>query len=98
MATGLVMAFPFIYMFLTSLKSPDEVVRVPPVLLPEVFRFSNYLEVLSIVPIGTQLVNSIIVTVGVVLGWLATSTLAGYAFARLHFPAAICCSWPTWAL
>ena len=86
MVTGLVMAFPFIYMFLTSLKSPDEVVRVPPVLLPEVFRFSNYLEVLSIVPIGTQLVNSIIVTVGVVLGWLTTSTLAGYAFARLHFP------------
>jgi multiple sugar transport system permease protein len=86
LATGLAMAFPFLYMFLSALKSPDEVVRVPPVLLPEVLRFSNYLEVLSIVPIGTQLVNSVIVTLGVVLGWLTTSVLAGYAFARLRFP------------
>jgi multiple sugar transport system permease protein len=84
--TGFVMVFPFIYMFLSSLKPSAEVVQVPPTLWPSEVRWSNYLEVLNIVPLGTQLLNTIIVTVLVVLGWVLTSVLAGYAFARLEFP------------
>jgi multiple sugar transport system permease protein len=84
--TGFVMVFPFIYMFLSSLKPSAEVVQVPPTLWPSEVRWSNYLEVLNIVPLGTQLINTIIVTVLVVLGWVLTSLFAGYAFARLEFP------------
>ena len=84
--TGFIMVFPFIYMFLSSLKPSAEVVQVPPTLWPSEVRWSNYLEVLNIVPLGTQLINTIIVTVLVVLGWVLTSVLAGYAFARLEFP------------
>ena len=84
--TGLIMAFPFIYMLMSSLKNSAEVVQVPPKLFPENLQLGNYLEVLNIVPLGTQLVNTVIVTSGVVLGWLITSVLAGYAFARLEFP------------
>ncbi|WP_322815871.1 carbohydrate ABC transporter permease [Chloroflexus sp.] len=84
--TGFIMVFPFIYMALSSLKPSTEVVQVPPTLWPSEIRWSNYLEVLSIVPLGTQLINTIIVTVLVVLGWVVTSVLAGYAFARLDFP------------
>jgi multiple sugar transport system permease protein len=84
--TGLVMIFPFIFMFTSSLKSSNEVVQVPPRLLPAVWQVGNYFEVLQIVPLGTQLWNTIIVTALVVLGWVVTSVLAGYAFARLTFP------------
>ncbi len=84
--TGFIMVFPFIYMALSSLKPSAEVVQVPPTLWPSEVRWSNYLEVLNIVPLGTQLINTIIVTVCVVLGWVVTSVLAGYAFARLEFP------------
>lgn len=84
--TGLAMAFPFIYMLLSSLKTSAEVVQVPPRLFPRVFQLGNYVEVLAIVPLGTQLLNTVIVTAGVVAGWVATSVLAGYAFARLQFP------------
>lgn len=84
--TGLIMAFPFIYMLMSSLKNSAEVVQVPPKLFPENLQLGNYLEVLNIVPLGTQLINTVIVTSGVVLGWLITSVLAGYAFARLEFP------------
>ncbi len=84
--TGLIMAFPFIYMLMSSLKSSSEVVQVPPRLFPENLQIGNYLEVISIVPLGTQLLNTVIVTGGVVLGWVITSVLAGYAFARLEFP------------
>ncbi|MGB9740105.1 MAG: sugar ABC transporter permease [Chloroflexus aggregans] len=84
--TGFVMVFPFIYMLLSSLKPSTEVVQVPPTLWPSEIRWTNYLEVLNIVPLGTQLINTVIVTVFVVLGWVITSVLAGYAFARLEFP------------
>jgi multiple sugar transport system permease protein len=84
--TSLVMIFPFIFMFTSSLKTSGEVVQVPPRLLPEVWQVGNYLEVLQIVPLGTQLWNTILVTALVVLGWVVTSVLAGYAFARLTFP------------
>ena len=84
--TGLIMAFPFIYMLMSSLKNSSEVVQVPPQLFPENLQLGNYVEVLKIVPLGTQLVNTLIVTLCVVAGWVITSVLAGYAFARLQFP------------
>lgn len=84
--TGLFMAFPFIYMLMSSLKNSAEVVQVPPKLFPENILLGNYIEVINIVPLGTQLFNTVLVTAGVVLGWLITSVLAGYAFARLNFP------------
>jgi len=84
--TSLIMVFPFIFMFASSLKSSAEVVQVPPKLFPAVLQLGNYVEVLGIVPLGTQLLNTVIVTVFVVVGWVLTSVLAGYAFARLTFP------------
>jgi multiple sugar transport system permease protein len=84
--TGLVMAFPFIYMLASSLKTSSEVVQVPPALFPGTLQIGNYFEVLNIVPLGTQLINSALVTIAVCAGWVMTSVLAGYAFARLNFP------------
>lgn len=83
---GLLMAFPFIYMLASSLKTSSEVVQVPPTLFPTTLQIGNYVEVLQVVPLGTQLVNSTLVTIGVVAGWVFTSVLAGYAFARIEFP------------
>jgi multiple sugar transport system permease protein len=71
---------------MSSLKNSSEVVQVPPQLFPENLQLGNYVEVLKIVPLGTQLVNTLIVTLCVVAGWVITSVLAGYAFARLQFP------------
>lgn len=86
LVVGLIIIFPFIYMFASSLKEPGDIVKVPPELFPADPKWNNYAEVLEVVPIGTQLLNSAIVTLGVTIGWLLTSTLAGYAFARLEFP------------
>jgi multiple sugar transport system permease protein len=86
LVTGLLMAFPFIYMLSSSLKTSSEVVQLPPTLFPAVLQVGNYLEVLNIVPLDVQLRNTAIVTLGVVFGQVFTSVLAGYAFARLEFP------------
>lgn len=86
---GFVMVFPFFYMFTSSIKPHAEIVQIPPTLFPQKeWLWGNYAEVLKIVPIGTQLINSVTVTVCVTLGWVLTSILAGYAFARIPFPGA----------
>ena len=89
---GFIMVLPFFYMFSASLKQHAEIVQIPPSFfprgLPLDWRWGNYAEVLQIVPIGTQLVNSIIVTLSVSFLQLLTSVLAGYAFARIPFPGA----------
>ncbi|MCW1967963.1 MAG: carbohydrate ABC transporter permease [Anaerolineae bacterium] len=86
---GFVMVFPFFYMFTSSIKPHAEIVQIPPALFPQKeWLWGNYAEVLKIVPIGTQLINSVIVTTCVTLGWVTTSILAGYAFARIPFPGA----------
>lgn len=84
--SGIAMIFPFIFTFASSLKSSSEVIQVPPVLFPSTLQIGNYIEVLTIVPLQTQLINTIIVTACVVVGWVFTSVLSGYAFARLEFP------------
>lgn len=85
---GFFMIFPFLYMLASSLKPSSEVVQIPPQLIPDHPQWSNYREVLNIqgVNIGRQLINTALVTVGVVLGQIATSVLSAYAFARLEFP------------
>ncbi|MBW7885883.1 MAG: carbohydrate ABC transporter permease [Caldilineaceae bacterium] len=50
------------------------------------WRPENYWEVLELNGMGRALSNTLLVTVGVVLGQLTTSVLGGYAFARIRFP------------
>ncbi len=85
---GLIFTFPFLYMVLSSLKTSQEVITVPPKLFPEVIQIGNYREAINIpsIRLGQQLLNTVFVTACVVAGQVVTSVMAGYAFARLNFP------------
>ncbi len=48
--------------------------------------FDNYREVVDLHAMDRSLINTALVTLGVLLGQLTTSVLGGYAFARLQFP------------
>jgi ABC-type glycerol-3-phosphate transport system permease component len=50
------------------------------------FTLDNYREVINLHAMDRSLTNTVLVTLGVVFGQLATSILGGYAFARLRFP------------
>jgi ABC-type glycerol-3-phosphate transport system permease component len=50
------------------------------------YTLENYDEVIGLHRMARSLTNTVLVTVLVVLGQLATSVLGGYAFARLKFP------------
>ncbi|HEY8654861.1 MAG TPA: carbohydrate ABC transporter permease [Dermatophilaceae bacterium] len=83
--SGLVMVFPFVWEFLTSLKTLGESTSVPPVILPSRWRWDNYSRVFEAIPFAQQFLNTVVITVGRVAGQLLFCSLSAYAFARLTF-------------
>lgn len=83
---AVVMLAPILFAVSTSLRSPMQSFTLPPEWIPTDPDWSNYRAVFTTIPFGTYIVNSTVVTLAIVIGQLATSALAGYAFARLDFP------------
>jgi len=83
--SGFVMVFPFLWEFLTSLKTLGESTSVPPVIFPSVWRWNNYERVFEAIPFAQQFLNTVLITLGRVAGQLLFCSLAAYAFARLTF-------------
>ncbi|MFP5115398.1 carbohydrate ABC transporter permease [Bacillaceae bacterium C204] len=84
--SGITFVFPFFWMIITSLKSPNEIFSWPPIFIPEKIMWSNYADVFSSIPIIRMFFNSLFVSVTVTLGTVIFCALAAYSFARLRFP------------
>jgi multiple sugar transport system permease protein len=81
----LVLLFPFVWLFVTSVETPAEALHFPPILIPHKLHFENYPNALAAAPFGRFFLNSAVVAVTTVLCNLVFCSLAGYAFARLRF-------------
>src|SRR5690606_32006746 len=84
-AVAWVTLMPFAWMISTSFKLDEHVFNYPMEWIPIVFAPENYAEVWSKVPFGLYYFNSLKVAILTTLAQLITSSLAGYAFARLTF-------------
>lgn len=82
---GLLFTFPFYWMVSTSLKAPGHIYVNPPEWIPNPLYFANYPETWQKLPFGRFIQNSIVITVLATIGYVLSSTMAGYAFARLQF-------------
>jgi multiple sugar transport system permease protein len=80
-----ILLFPFVWLLVTSVETPAEALRFPPLLDPHVIRFANYSDALASAPFVRFFINSAIVSVATVLSNLALCAMAGYAFARFRF-------------
>jgi ABC-type glycerol-3-phosphate transport system permease component len=79
-----VVVYPLFWMFYTSFKEQWQIFQ-DPFALPSSINFANYQKAWSAGNFNLFFMNSIIITVPSVLGVLAVSSLAGYAFARFKF-------------
>lgn len=77
---------PFVLMIVTSLSPAAEVFVWPPRLIPSSIHPENYSIALLQLDFGRYFLNSLIVAVITTASVLVFDSLAGYAFARLHFP------------
>ncbi|MCK9793924.1 carbohydrate ABC transporter permease [Isoptericola sp. 4D.3] len=82
---AVVMVVPFVWMVLTSLKTPADIAASPPTFLPTEWAWSNYADALAAAPFLTYARNSLVIAVSHTTINLLVASMAGYALARLRF-------------
>ena len=83
---SVIMILPFAWMILTSFKTLAESTQMPPKIFPDTLQFSNYTEVMRLLPFDKFYINTILMLLFRVIGSVLFSAMAAYAFARLNFP------------
>lgn len=82
---AITMIVPFIWMLLTSVKSPAELTTFPPTFWPEEWVWRNYADAMQAAPFATYFRNSLIIATGHTAITLLFGAMAGYALARIPF-------------
>jgi len=77
--------YPYINMFLTSVRSHDELYATPSTHFPQVWQWRNYIDVWSHAPIASFLKSSLIVSISATILVLLVSLPAAYFLARYKF-------------
>ena len=81
-----IIVFPLFWMISTSFKIPAELFTEDLRLIPNNPSTINYQTVFTEWPVFTWVFNSIIIAIGITLGRLVISILAGFSFAYFKFP------------
>lgn len=84
-AVTLVFIYPFWWMMVNSLNTNAQVFG-PPRLLPQSWRWQNYVEIFQKQPFTRHYANTLLVAGVGTLGNVLISALSGYGFARVRFP------------
>ena len=82
---GLIMIFPFIWMFLTSIKTMGEATAIPVVFFPEKIVWNNYAKVNELLPFFKLYYNTALMIFIRVVTTTIFSAMAAYGFARIDF-------------
>ena len=82
----LIIVFPFYWMIITSLKTSEELLRPVPTLWPLKFQWKNYIDVFKMAPFGQYILNTIIMTTGVMTLQIVIGSFAAYGFSKGKFP------------
>lgn len=83
---SITMLVPFLWMFLTAFKTVSETTQVDPfVIIPKVWQVENFSNVIKAMDFVRLYANTIMMVALRILCAIITSTLSGYAFARLEF-------------
>jgi multiple sugar transport system permease protein len=82
-----IFGFPLFWTLMSSLKTPADIVKFPPVWIPSEFQWINYVEIFGIsrIPVTTWALNSLIIVVLGTIGTVITASLVAYSFARFDY-------------
>ncbi|MFI7402085.1 carbohydrate ABC transporter permease [Streptomyces sp. NPDC049541] len=81
---ALAFLFPVYWMVTGAMKSPDEVARTPPTLVPEHWRLGGYTDAWDLMQLPRHLWNTVVQAAGAWLFQLVLCTAAAYALSRLR--------------
>jgi multiple sugar transport system permease protein len=77
---------PFLWMISTSLKPDAQLFAYPPVWIPRPLQWQNYPRAVTYIPFFTYLRNTLIISVGSMVGATLSSSLVAYSLARIRWP------------
>lgn len=83
---ALVMFFPLYWMFATAIRPEDRLFSGEFALIPESFVWQNFVDSWNTLPFGTYFINSLAIAIIAVVFTVFINLLAGYTFAKYHFP------------
>jgi multiple sugar transport system permease protein len=78
--------FPFLYLLLTSFKTPSDAIAVPPSVFPDVWTLENYVTALAKEGVVPALINSVVTAVLSTVFSLVLAVPAAYAITRYRTP------------
>lgn len=81
---ALAFLFPVYWMVTGAMKSPDEVVRTPPTLVPERWHLGGYADAWELMQLPQHLWNTVVQAAGAWAFQLVLCTAAAYALSRLN--------------
>jgi ABC-type glycerol-3-phosphate transport system permease component len=76
---------PFVWMLSMSLQDAQGVYAIPFKWIPPSPQWDNYAAVFKLVPFGRYLLNTVVITLSVLIGTLLSSSLVAYGFSRIRF-------------
>ena len=79
-------AFPLVWMILTSIKPQSELFMIPPALLPQEITFEHYWRLLTETPFLTYMRNSTILATATTLLVIVIATLGAHSLTRFAYP------------
>ncbi len=82
---SLITLYPVIYIILGSFKANNELLLGGTDILPKTFIFDNYKQAWEKANFAVYTVNSLMISLGVMVLSILTTTMAGYVFARKKF-------------
>lgn len=85
-AGSLLFLSPLWWMFATSVKSMQEIMRYPPTFWPGEWHFDNYIKAWQSAPFTRYFFNTLFVSGCVVVGTVLSNAFVGYGFAKIKFP------------
>lgn len=80
---AVIFLFPFVWLVMTSLKTPEEILKFPPSILPETFQWSNYKEALQAIPFTRYMMNTFLICMVNIIGQLFSAPLVAYSISRI---------------
>ncbi|WP_054955465.1 carbohydrate ABC transporter permease [Paenibacillus dakarensis] len=80
---AVIFLFPFVWLVMTSLKTPEEILKFPPSILPETFQWSNYKAAFEAIPFTRYMMNTFIICIINIIGQLFAAPLVAYSISRI---------------
>jgi multiple sugar transport system permease protein len=77
---------PYIWMFLTAVKTQGDVMMWPPKIIPDQFHWENFVKIWESTNLPRAFFNSFVVSLVATIINVFLASLAAFAFARLRFP------------